>query len=182
MADKPDPAYDVQTALYTFAPGVVPTREITTALWAQYEANGYEPLTREQVLAITGAPPSYPKSMMRLKDSNPYPRDNWAEDNKLVPRIGASPRAAAPVTGPQGPPGPQGIQGDPGPTGPPGPQGPPGADGAAGPVGAQGPPGADGPPGAPGADGADSTVPGPQGPIGATGAKGDTGATGAQGP
>lgn len=80
---EPNPFYDVLTPLYLYAPGVVPTRDIYDGLEAQYAANGYTPITPEQVVAITGTPPAYPTGMKRFQDSNPCPRDNWAIDNKL---------------------------------------------------------------------------------------------------
>lgn len=73
---------DFREALATYAPGVVMTRDIETAMAAQYVANGNTPLTSGQVLAITGAPPAYPTGMKRLSDSNPCPRDGWAIDNE----------------------------------------------------------------------------------------------------
>jgi hypothetical protein len=82
MSAAPNPFYDVRSDLYRYAPGVVPTHETDDALWAQYAANGYTPLTQAQVLAITGPPPPFPPSMKRFADSNPCPRDNWAIDNR----------------------------------------------------------------------------------------------------
>lgn len=81
MSAQPDPFYDVRAALYTFAPGVIPTREIDDAMHAQYAANGYTPLTQSQVLALVTVP-AYPAGMKRFADSNPCPQDNWAIDNK----------------------------------------------------------------------------------------------------
>lgn len=72
--------YDVHTALYSFAPGVVMTRDLEKALLAQYAANGFTPLTQGQVLALTGPLPAYPTGMKRFADSNPCPRDNWSID------------------------------------------------------------------------------------------------------
>lgn len=50
--------YDPRNALVDFAPGVVLTREIEAALVAQYAANGNQPLSSGQVLAITGPLPA----------------------------------------------------------------------------------------------------------------------------
>lgn len=76
--------YDIHTPLLQFAPGVVMTRDIETALLAQYAANGYTPLTQAQVLAITGTPPAFPTGLKRFADSNPTPRDNWSIDKAQV--------------------------------------------------------------------------------------------------
>jgi hypothetical protein len=61
------------------APGVVLTRDTEAALLAQYQANGFQPLSNAQILAITGAPPAFPASMPRFSDSNEAP-DDWARD------------------------------------------------------------------------------------------------------
>lgn len=74
--------YDFRNAFYTFAPGVLMTRAIETALGAQYAANGYTPLSQSQVLAIAGTPPVFPTTMKRFADSNPDPRDGSALDNQ----------------------------------------------------------------------------------------------------
>jgi hypothetical protein len=55
--------YDPRGALYAFAPGVLLTREIEAALVARYAANGNAPLTRDQVLAITGPLPVFPATI-----------------------------------------------------------------------------------------------------------------------
>lgn len=73
---------DFRAAFYAYAPGVVLTRDIETALAAQYVANGNVPLTQGQVLAIVGPLPTYPVGMKRLSDSNPCPRDGWAIDTE----------------------------------------------------------------------------------------------------
>lgn len=75
-------ADDFRAALALYAPGVVMTRDIETAMAAQYVANGNTPLTSGQVLAITGTPPVFPTHIIRLSDSNPCPRDGWATDNE----------------------------------------------------------------------------------------------------
>jgi hypothetical protein len=80
---QPRDFYDVHTPLMRKAPGVLMTREIEAALLAQYAANGYTPLTTDQVLAITGTPPAYPSGMPRFLDSNPA-SDGWAIDNPLA--------------------------------------------------------------------------------------------------
>lgn len=67
---------------YTFAPGLVLTRELDVALAAAYAANGSAPLSSAQVLAITGTPPVFPASLKRFADSNPDPRDGTALDNR----------------------------------------------------------------------------------------------------
>lgn len=77
---SPDPNYDTHAALYQFAPGVLLTAEIEAALAAQYQANGYTPLTQDQVLAITGPLPVYPTKLPRFQDSNPRSSDGWAID------------------------------------------------------------------------------------------------------
>lgn len=76
--------YDVHTAMLQYAPGFVMSRDIETALLAQYAANGYTPLTQAQVLAITGTPPAFPTGLKRFADSNPTPRDNWSIDKAQV--------------------------------------------------------------------------------------------------
>lgn len=63
MSRMPDPNYDLRDALYSFAPGVLPTREIDDALAARYAANNYTPLTEDQVIAITGEPPEFPSTL-----------------------------------------------------------------------------------------------------------------------
>ena len=75
-----DPNYDLHSAVYAFAPGVLCTDAIEAALAAQYVANGYTKLTQAQVLAITGAAPSYPTGLPRFSDSNPDPVDGWSLD------------------------------------------------------------------------------------------------------
>lgn len=77
---SPDPFYDVHAAFYQFAPGLVLTETIEAALAAQYQTNGYTPLTSAQVLAITGPLPVYPSSLQRFSDSNPRASDDWAID------------------------------------------------------------------------------------------------------
>lgn len=72
--------YDVHAQLLQFAPGVVMTREVETAMLAQYAANGYVPLSQAQVLAITGPLPAFPTGLKRFANSNPCPRDNWSID------------------------------------------------------------------------------------------------------
>jgi hypothetical protein len=75
---------DFRDAFYTYAPGVLLTRDIETALGAQYAANGNTPLTQGQVLAIVGPLPAYPTGMKRFADSNPDPHDGWAIDNQGI--------------------------------------------------------------------------------------------------
>lgn len=62
----PGEQYDVHTPLLQYAPGIVMTRDIETALLAQYAANGYTPLTSAQVIAITGTPPAALTTIKRL--------------------------------------------------------------------------------------------------------------------
>jgi hypothetical protein len=70
--------YTPRDSLYAYAPGVVPTSDIDAALGAQYVANGNQPVTQAQVLAIVGTLPPYPKPLPRFADSNPDPRDGWS--------------------------------------------------------------------------------------------------------
>lgn len=74
--------YDFRATFYTYAPGVLLTRDIDAALGAQYAANGYTPLTQSQILAIAGTLPTFPATMKRFVDSNPDPRDGSALDNR----------------------------------------------------------------------------------------------------
>lgn len=76
--------YDFRQALYAFAPGVVPTREVDAALAAQYAANGNTPLTQAQVLAITGPLPAFPAGLPRFADSNPA-SDDWSIEKRGAP-------------------------------------------------------------------------------------------------
>jgi len=67
----PDPDYDYLALL---PDGVVLTREIEQGLAQAYYANGWEPLTQDQIIAVTGPSPPYPASLPRFPDSNPPPR------------------------------------------------------------------------------------------------------------
>lgn len=60
--------YDPRAALFQFAPMLILTRELEQALVAQFIANGNQPLTEAQVLAITGTPPPILTSIPRLKE------------------------------------------------------------------------------------------------------------------
>jgi hypothetical protein len=66
MAAAPANGYDPRAALYAFAPGLIMTRELESALVAQYATNGYTPLTQAQVLAITGPLPPVLTGIKRL--------------------------------------------------------------------------------------------------------------------
>ncbi len=103
---QPDPFYSFSTALGLYAPGVVMTRELEAAMAAQYQANGFTPLTKAQVLALlpaaasdanaatstppfnnpkpvyTGAPPAYPAGLPRFQDSNPSSFDDWSVETE----------------------------------------------------------------------------------------------------
>lgn len=68
----PDPNYDVLSAFDTFAPGVVLQRATWDALNEQYAANGYTPLTQAQVVAIAGPLPTYPTTLPRYPDGEPW--------------------------------------------------------------------------------------------------------------
>jgi hypothetical protein len=70
--------FDLRAQLYAYAPGVVATSDIDAAMGAQYVANGYQPLTQAQVVAIAGPLPPYPDPLPRFQDSNPDPRDGWS--------------------------------------------------------------------------------------------------------
>lgn len=77
--------YDPRDALAEFSPGSDMTRGIEDAIMLQWNANGQQPLTSDQVVAIviaqTGAqPPAYPTGMVRFADSNPDPMDGWSID------------------------------------------------------------------------------------------------------
>lgn len=69
-----DADYTVFAALAQYGQGVVPTRETIDGLQAALTANGGQTLSQAQVLAVTGALPSYPASLPRFPDSNPEPR------------------------------------------------------------------------------------------------------------
>lgn len=96
--------YDWHTTLLAYAPGVVISRDIEAAIGAQFEANGEEPLTQAQMLAIVEAvpalqpigqglpalsvppqgplPPPVPTGtpvdgLPRFLDSNEQPFDDW---------------------------------------------------------------------------------------------------------
>jgi hypothetical protein len=102
--------YDWHTALLAYAPGVVITRDIELALSQQFEANGEQPLTQAQVLAIVQAvpplqpigqgspalpvppqgplPPPWPTGtpaggLPRFKNSNEQPLDDWTIEAAL---------------------------------------------------------------------------------------------------
>ena len=75
-----DGQYDPRSALYRYASILQMTRELEAALVTQYAANGFTPLTEQQVLAITGPLPQAPTGMKRFADSNPDPVDGWALD------------------------------------------------------------------------------------------------------
>lgn len=57
-------AYDPRSAVQEFAPGCLLTRDIEAALFAQWASNGHQPLTSDQVIAITGTPPAFPSTMV----------------------------------------------------------------------------------------------------------------------
>jgi hypothetical protein len=98
---SPDPNYDVAGAFAQLAPGYVIQREMRNAAQAQYIANGFTPLTSDQVqtialaqgLAIEAAfvtrpgadpypdalPPVYPPGLPRIPDSNEAPLDGWVK-------------------------------------------------------------------------------------------------------
>jgi hypothetical protein len=54
-------------------PGIVLQRDIQDGLNAAWVANGYQPLTPEQILAVTGPAPVFPTTLPRYIDSNPDP-------------------------------------------------------------------------------------------------------------
>jgi hypothetical protein len=75
--------YDLRANFYLYAPGVVPTSDTDAAMGAQYAANGYQPVTQAQVLAICGGSlPPYPNPLPRFADSNPDPRDGWSIERR----------------------------------------------------------------------------------------------------
>ena len=90
--------YDIHDVLGRFCPGVVIDRDIETALLLQYQAQGYQPLTQSQVVAIVleqipnanipnatpvfAGLPQLPRGLPRFADSNPASSDNWAMDNR----------------------------------------------------------------------------------------------------
>lgn len=103
MATAADPRYDLAGALQTLLPGIVVQRQLLDAAAAQYQANGFTPLTAAQALACltaanaldqwnlparvpattvgtypAGLPP-YPTTLPRFEDSNPDPFDGWVE-------------------------------------------------------------------------------------------------------
>lgn len=75
----PDPTYDYWDVLSLYAPGVVATRDVIDAIAARYAANGYTPLTQDQVIAITGPLPPVPTKLPRFYDNDPDPFDGWAQ-------------------------------------------------------------------------------------------------------
>ena len=70
--------YDLRANFYLYAPGSVATSDSDAAMAAQYAANGYQPVTQAQVLAIAGGPAPAPNPLPRFADSNPDPRDGWS--------------------------------------------------------------------------------------------------------
>ncbi len=58
----------------TLPPGFIRTRALDDAITSAWIANGRNPLSQAQVLAITGPPPPYPVALPRFPDSNPPPR------------------------------------------------------------------------------------------------------------
>lgn len=73
--------YSIFDALGTYAPGVVMTRELEASLTAQYQANGFTPLTQPQVLALTGALPTV-APLPRFAATNPSSLDDWSIENR----------------------------------------------------------------------------------------------------
>lgn len=104
----PSPGYDLMAALDAAALGYTLQREQIDAAYAQYQANGFAPLTSAQTAAVllAGAqtvqtefdedilgivippdadpypdplPPQYPTGLPRIPDSNEEPFDGWVQ-------------------------------------------------------------------------------------------------------
>jgi hypothetical protein len=71
MSGSATPGYDPSLAL---PPGFVRQRQYDDALYAAWQANGFQPLTSAQAIAACGTPPAVPTSLPRFSDSNPQPR------------------------------------------------------------------------------------------------------------
>ena len=62
------PNYDLIGAIDALAPGTVVTRERLDGVAAAYAANGFQPLTQAQIVAVTGPPPPPLSSIPRSKE------------------------------------------------------------------------------------------------------------------
>lgn len=62
-----DPSYDLIAAIDTLAPGIVLQRATLDGVAAAWAANGFQPLTQDQVVAVTGPLPIFPTTIRRMQ-------------------------------------------------------------------------------------------------------------------